>query len=95
MTDQNTPIEEEGARVTSHLYPEDSPQKALRQIGLGIQPLILLEVDFDEETNDYVYEITSSLLDSQAEVLDMLEVFVMVLKGALEQERESEEADRG
>lgn len=81
-------------RVEATLWPDDAPQKALRQIALGMRPLILLEVDLEGE-EDVVYRIDGSLLNSYEEVIELLDSFREVLQASLDQQAtlEQEESD--
>lgn len=71
------------------LYPTDGEEAALRQIGLGLKPLVLIE---GSETEDGILlEFTGSLVDSQEELVDMLENALEGLKLAVAQAAEEDE----
>lgn len=83
-------MSDEDLRVEVTLWPDDAPEKALRQIALGINPFILLEIDFDDD-DTVVYKINGSMLESNAELLESLESFTDVLRAAIGQEESSDD----
>lgn len=66
--------EQETLSVRLTIYPDDCDEKALRQVGFGIQPLMLIEPDVDEETEDVSFHVTLSLIDRSgaADILDLV-----------------------
>lgn len=75
---------EEGARVGDMV----EQHSVLRQVGLGMTPLILIEPEMDEDEN-VRFKVQLSLLDHE-DALDVLELVVMGLKQGIEQ-REKEQ----
>jgi hypothetical protein len=84
---------EERTTVTIALYPEGGEEKALRQIGYGIQPFVLLEVEPEEEGDGVIFKVVGSLIESHEELLEVLEAFLDVTKDALEQHRAAQVAE--
>lgn len=94
----------EALNIAVTLYPADGGEISLRQIALGLQPLVLVEVADDEETGVRV-DITGSLVDDYEELLDRLQMAITCIEAALAQqeagaisnalETSDEEGDRG
>lgn len=88
---ENSPEDETDVTVSINLYPEDGEVKALRQIGLGLQPLLLLEMEATDE--GVQLNVVGSLIDDLDELVETLEGFAEAVKAAVEQQRESEADD--
>jgi len=67
--------------VSLVIFPPDSEDIELRQIGLGINPLILIEPT--EEDGDYGFKITSSLLE-QEDIAGVLEILANAMRNGEE-----------
>lgn len=93
MTEQNTE-EDVDINVVVELFPESSRRKVLRQIGLGISPAVILEVEMEEDES-LVFKITGSLVEDTKELLDLIEGFRDCLKQAIDEglETETDDAD--
>lgn len=68
--------EQESVSVTIHQYDEDVI--SLRQIGLGVQPLMLVEPVEDEDGN-IGFNLVLSLID-QEDATEVLDLVLHVLK---------------
>lgn len=82
--------ENETVGLTVALYPEDGEEVAMRTIGLGLQPLILIEAE-ENEDGRLDFTVTASLLDSIGSVRDLVQ-FADALLG--EAQRQAQEAAR-
>lgn len=71
--------------ISFHLtiYPPDCGTGQLRQIAPGFQPLVLLEPEMDEETEEVSFNVTLSLLDRE-EAADILEMTVDALRNGVD-----------
>lgn len=75
----------EEVKVETLLYGEDCDEIALRQVTLGVDGAVLLEMAQDEE-GALVLQYTGSMVDTQEELLEMLEAFTAYLKDAIDQQ---------
>lgn len=64
------------------------PERTLRQIALGLQPLVLIEPSLDEETNEDGLQVQASEID-----LDQLEAVFEVALAAVRQALSRSEED--
>lgn len=74
-----------GNTVSITLYPDDAPEKALRQLGYGITPFVLIEPEYVEETDTSNWTIIGSWVEDMAELVDFMEAALDVVKVAIEQ----------
>jgi len=71
--------------LTFNLKSWNGGEGQLRQIGLGLQPLLLVEPGMDEEAEEFSINVHASLM-SPEEALEVLEVAVEGLRAAIERE---------
>lgn len=86
MTDTTPePDDNEGdLSVNIVLYPADAAEKAIRQLGYGLSPFVLIEPEVNGE--DVVIKFVGSHIDTTEELLETLETFVGTLRDVLEQQ---------
>lgn len=77
-----------GNTVSITLYPDDSSEKAIRQLGYGITPFVLIEPEYVEETDTSNWTIVGSWVEDMSELVDFMEAALDVVKAAIEQNAE-------
>lgn len=92
MTDQSSTEDDGDVTVRINLYPEEGETKALRQLGFGLQPFVLLEAEPDDEGN-VVLAVVGSLIDDLDELVATLEGFTEAVKEAVSQRAAQEGQD--
>lgn len=71
--------------VSITLYPQDGPEKALRQVGYGITPFVLIEPEYDEETDTSTWKVVGSWVEDFTELAGFIEAALDAVKAGIEQ----------
>lgn len=71
--------------VSITLYPSESIEKSVLTLGAGMKPFILVQPEYDDDTNTTTWKVIGSLVDDMNELVDFMEASLDVVKAAIEQ----------